>query len=54
MLLNHLDLLIEADGGIYHENAAILKEAGVNVFVCGSALLHGNIEENITKLRNVL
>lgn len=44
------DIDIEVDGGITADNIAKVKEAGANVFVAGSAVFGGNIEENVKKL----
>lgn len=43
------NVLIEADGGIKFDNAGLLREAGLDVFVSGSCLFRGNPEENITE-----
>jgi ribulose-phosphate 3-epimerase len=41
-----LDVDIQVDGGIKADNVAHVKECGANVFVAGSAVFNGNIEEN--------
>ena len=41
-----LNIDIEVDGGITHENAKLVIEAGANVLVAGSAVFGGNIAEN--------
>ncbi len=41
---------VEIDGGVTAENIHIPLEAGANVIVAGSAVFHGDIEENIKVL----
>ena len=41
---------VEIDGGVTAENIHIPLEAGANVIVAGSAVLHGDIEKNIRVL----
>ncbi len=48
---NHLDYLIEIDGGINDKTAVLAKEAGCDVLVAGSYVFKGNIQENIEKLK---
>ena len=38
---------IEVDGGVTLENVGQLMDAGANIIVAGSAVFHGDIEENI-------
>ena len=45
---------IEVDGGITDETITSAKRAGANIFVAGSFVFNGNIEENIKKLKNKL
>lgn len=45
---------IEIDGGVTLENAAMLKEAGANVIVAGSAVFQGNIMENVSRFLEIL
>ena len=45
-----LDVDIQVDGGVTADNIAHIKECGANVFVAGSAVFNGDIEENIKKL----
>lgn len=45
-----LSLDIEVDGGIYADNVSVVKEAGANVIVAGSAVFIGDITENVRKL----
>ena len=39
---NNLETFIEADGGINTENAAILKDAGVDIMVVGSCIINSD------------
>ena len=39
---NNLETFIEADGGINTENAAILKDAGVDILVVGSCIINSD------------
>ena len=41
---------VEVDGGITLENVSVVKEAGANVIVSGSAIFRGNIGDNIKSL----
>lgn len=41
---------VEVDGGITAENVSVVKNAGANVIVAGSAIFKGNIGDNIKKL----
>ena len=51
---NNLDTFIEADGGINLENIKILKEAGVDIVVSGSAIINAEKpEEVINKMKNI-
>lgn len=45
------DILIEMDGGINKDNINEISREGVNIFVAGSAVFKGNIEENIKTLK---
>ncbi|RMA96180.1 ribulose-phosphate 3-epimerase [Hydrogenothermus marinus] len=45
------DILIEMDGGINKDNINKISREGVNIFVAGSAVFKGNIEENIKTLK---
>ena len=45
---------IEIDGGVTLQNAAMLKEAGANVIVAGSAVFQGNIKENVSRFLEIL
>ena len=38
---------IQVDGGINKDNVTSVLDAGANVFVAGSAVFNGNIEENV-------
>lgn len=42
-----LEVDIEVDGGITLDNVGEVLEAGANVIVAGSAVFHGDIEENV-------
>lgn len=45
-----LEVDIEVDGGINTETIKEVLKAGANVIVAGSAVFHGNIEENVKAL----
>ncbi len=45
---------IEIDGGVTLENVSMLKEAGANVIVAGSAVFQGNISENVGRFLEIL
>ncbi|MHB9781662.1 ribulose-phosphate 3-epimerase [Streptococcus sp. 10F2] len=49
-----LDFDIEVDGGIDDKTIALVAEAGANVFVAGSYLFNGGLEEGMDKLRQTL
>lgn len=46
---NNIDIYLEADGGINIENIELLKQAGVDIAVVGSAILKSENYENIIK-----
>lgn len=48
-----LNLDIEVDGGVTFSNVSSIKEAGVNIFVSGSAVFNGDISENIQKFLKI-
>ncbi len=49
---NNLDYYIEADGGINLETIDIVKDAGVDIAVCGSAIINSNdMSETIKQLK---
>lgn len=49
---NNLEVDIEADGGINIENAEIVKEAGANILVSGSAIINAtDYKEVVNKLK---
>ena len=45
---------IEVDGGVTLENVKQVMEAGANIIVAGSAVFHGNIEENVSAFLEIL
>jgi len=45
---------IEVDGGVSLENIEILKEAGANIFVAGSAVFKGDVAENVKEFLDKL
>lgn len=49
-----LNVDIQVDGGVDQHTIGLLKEAGANVFVAGTAVFKGNIEENVAALRRAL
>lgn len=44
-----LNLNIQVDGGITHDNVKVALDAGANVIVAGSAVFKGNITDNVKK-----
>ncbi len=48
-----LNVLIEVDGGINHETAQLVLNAGADVLVAGSYIFKNNITETIEKLWNL-
>lgn len=49
----NLKIDIEVDGGVNKDNAEALMKAGVNVFVAGTAVFGGNIEENVLEFQKI-
>lgn len=49
-----LNFDIEVDGGIDDQTIAAAKEAGANVFVAGSYVFKGDVQERVQTLRNQL
>ena len=49
----NLNIDIEVDGGVNKNNAEALMKAGVNVFVAGTAVFGGNIEENVLEFQKI-
>ena len=45
-----LETDIQVDGGITADNVSVVKEAGANVIVAGSAVFKGDIIENVKRL----
>lgn len=50
---NQYKVLIEVDGGINHETAQLVLDAGADVLVAGSYIFKNNITETIEKLWNL-
>ena len=50
----NLETDIQVDGGIYAENIKLELDAGANVFVSGSGVFKGNIEENTKNFMEIL
>ena len=46
----NLPVTIQVDGGVNASNVERLAECGVDIFVCGSAVFGGNIEENVKEI----
>lgn len=53
-LIGDRDILIEVDGGINMDTIEEVSEAGCDVFVAGSAVFGGDIQENIDNLRSLM
>lgn len=52
---NNIDIDIEVDGGINLENKEILKEAGANIIVAGSAIINSkDFKETIQKIKETI
>lgn len=49
-----LSFEIEVDGGVDDQTIIACRDAGADVFVAGSYVFNGDIEANMTKLREVL
>lgn len=49
-----LNFDIEVDGGIDDQTISVAKEAGANIFVAGSYVFKGNVNERVQTLRNQL
>ena len=45
---------IEVDGGVNLQNIEEIKQAGANVFVAGTKIFKGNVEENIKNFKEIL
>ena len=46
------DVIIEADGGINLDNAELVKSAGAEMLVCGTAIIKSeNYKETIEQLK---
>lgn len=48
------DMWIEVDGGIGKDNIEMVKDAGANVLVAGSAVFKGNAADNVKALKALL
>ena len=51
------DMEIEVDGNVSYENARLMKEAGANIFVVGTASVfskNNTLDEGVKKMRNVI
>ena len=46
----NLSVTIQVDGGVNASNVKRLSDCGVDIFVCGSAVFGGNIEENVREI----
>lgn len=46
----NLPVTIQVDGGVNASNVERLADCGVDIFVCGSAVFGGNIEENVKEI----
>ena len=49
-----LDFDIEVDGGIDSQSISQAKEAGANVFVAGSYVFNGDVNERVQTLRDAV
>lgn len=49
-----LDCYVEVDGGVRSDNIGLMKEAGANVIVAGSAVFRGDPEKNAKELMGIL
>lgn len=49
----HLDVDIEVDGGVDLTNVGEIMEAGANVFVAGTKIFKGDIEQNVADFKNI-
>ena len=55
IIKNDIDIDIEVDGGINLENKEILKEAGANIIVAGSAIVNSkDFNETIQKIKETI
>ena len=50
----NLSVDIEVDGGVNLQNVEEIKQAGANVFVAGTKIFKGNVEENIKNFKEIL
>ena len=50
----NLSVDIEVDGGVNLQNIEEIKQAGANVFVAGTKIFKGNVEENIKNFKEIL
>ena len=45
---------LEVDGGIRLDNLKMVLDAGANIIVAGSAVFHGDIEQNVREINKIL
>ena len=50
----NLSVDIEVEGGVNLQNIEEIKQAGANVFVAGTKIFKGNVEENIKNFKEIL
>lgn len=48
-----LEVDIQVDGGIYHNNVKMALDAGANVIVAGSAVFNGNVNANVKEFMEI-
>lgn len=45
---------VQVDGGITLQNVELVKEAGANIFVAGTSVFAGDVEENVKEFKKLL